>query len=133
MPACALLRDVAHRHRRASSWEFLLLFQASGDYGFDQLSRAGDKLPAGRRNAVFPALPVWLRHQGRHGPLHIWLRPLIPVAPSNVSAMMSGCSSKPASTAWRACFSISWARHQAGGCDGVDDRTIPQCWVCCSR
>ena len=69
---------------------FLLLFQASGDYGFDSFHGLGDKLPAGRRNAVFLLFLFGFGTKAGMVPLHIWLPAAHPVAPSNVSAMMSG-------------------------------------------
>jgi hydrogenase-4 component B len=69
---------------------FLLLFQASGDYGFDSFHALGDKLPAGRRNAVFLLFLFGFGTKAGMVPLHIWLPAAHPVAPSNVSAMMSG-------------------------------------------
>jgi hydrogenase-4 component B len=69
---------------------FLLLFQASGDYGFDGFHALGDKVPAGKRNAVFLLFLVGFGVKAGIVPLHIWLPAAHPVAPSNVSALMSG-------------------------------------------
>ncbi len=69
---------------------FLLLFQASGGYGFDGFQALGDKLSPGKRNAVFLLFLVGFGVKAGIVPLHIWLPAAHPVAPSNVSAIMSG-------------------------------------------
>ena len=69
---------------------FLLLFQASGSYGFDSFHALGDSMPAGQRNAVFLLFLVGFGVKAGMVPLHIWLPAAHPVAPSNVSALMSG-------------------------------------------
>ncbi len=69
---------------------FLLLFQASGSYAFSSFHGLGDKLPAGQRNAVFLLFLFGFGVKAGLVPLHIWLPAAHPVAPSNVSALMSG-------------------------------------------
>src|SRR5881628_2374204 len=69
---------------------FLLLFQASGDYGFDSLHGLGAKMPAGKRDAAFVLFLLGFGIKAGIVPLHIWLPVAHPVAPSNVSALMSG-------------------------------------------
>jgi len=69
---------------------FLLLFQASGSYGFDSFHALGDNMPAGQRNAVFLLFLFGFGVKAGMVPLHIWLPAAHPVAPSNVSALMSG-------------------------------------------
>jgi hydrogenase-4 component B len=69
---------------------FLLLFQASGDYGFDGFHALGDKMSPGKRDAVFLLCLVGFGVKAGIVPLHIWLPAAHPVAPSNVSALMSG-------------------------------------------
>ena len=69
---------------------FLLLFQASGSYGFDSFHALGNTLPAGRRNVVFLLFLIGFGVKAGMVPLHIWLPAAHPVAPSNVSALMSG-------------------------------------------
>ena len=69
---------------------FLLLFQASGSYGFDSFHALGDKLSAGQRNAVFLLFLFGFGVKAGMVPVHIWLPAAHPVAPSNVSALMSG-------------------------------------------
>jgi hydrogenase-4 component B len=69
---------------------FLLLFQASGGYGFDGFHALGEKLPPGARNAAFLLFLFGFGIKAGIVPLHIWLPAAHPVAPSNVSAFMSG-------------------------------------------
>ncbi len=69
---------------------FLLLFQASGDYGFDSFHALGDKMPIGRRNVTFLLFLFGFGVKAGIVPVHIWLPAAHPVAPSNVSALMSG-------------------------------------------
>ena len=69
---------------------FLLLFQASGSYGFDSFHALGDKMPVGQRNLVFLLFLFGFGVKAGMVPLHIWLPAAHPVAPSNVSALMSG-------------------------------------------
>src|ERR1041385_6815566 len=78
---------------------FLLLFQASGqalgNFGTDAYSFAGfhalgEKMPAGSRNAAFVLFLFGFGIKAGIVPLHIWLPAAHPVAPSNVSALMSG-------------------------------------------
>jgi hydrogenase-4 component B len=69
---------------------FLLLFQASGGYGFDGFHALGNKMSAGQRNAAFLLFLFGFGIKAGIVPLHIWLPAAHPVAPSNVSALMSG-------------------------------------------
>src|SRR6266567_3355894 len=69
---------------------FLLLFQASGDYSFDSLHGLGAKMSAGKRDAAFVLFLLGFGIKAGIVPLHIWLPVAHPVAPSNVSALMSG-------------------------------------------
>ncbi len=69
---------------------FLLLFQASGSHGFDSFHALGDQMPEGRRNLVFLLFLFGFGIKAGMIPLHIWLPAAHPVAPSNVSAFMSG-------------------------------------------
>ena len=69
---------------------FLLLFQASGAYGFDGFHAIGARMAAGPRNAAFILFLVGFGIKAGIVPLHIWLPVAHPAAPSNVSAMMSG-------------------------------------------
>src|SRR5208283_2614360 len=80
---------------------FLLLFQASGSYNFTDFHALGERFSAAYLNHTDPEL--LLRRDGafllfligfgiKAGivPLHTWLPAAHPVAPSNVSAFMSG-------------------------------------------
>jgi len=74
---------------------FLLLFQAAGgqapgDYGFETFRTLGDKLSPGRRDAAFLLFLVGFGIKAGIVPLHIWLPVAHPVAPSNISALLSG-------------------------------------------
>jgi hydrogenase-4 component B len=68
---------------------FLLLFQASGDYSFASLHDIGAKMSAGKRDAAFILFLLGFGIKAGVVPLHIWLPEAHPVAPSNVSALMS--------------------------------------------
>jgi hydrogenase-4 component B len=69
---------------------FLLLFQASGDDGFEGFHAIGAKMAAGPRDAAFVLFLVGFGVKAGFIPLHIWLPVAHPAAPSNVSALMSG-------------------------------------------
>jgi len=72
---------------------FLLLFQASGSYdfaGFHALSVKPEWLASGSRNAAFLLFLTGFGIKAGIVPLHTWLPAAHPVAPSNVSAFMSG-------------------------------------------
>jgi hydrogenase-4 component B len=69
---------------------FLLLFQASGDYSFTGLHDIGAKMTPASRNAAFILFVVGFGIKAGIVPLHIWLPVAHPVAPSNVSALLSG-------------------------------------------
>src|SRR5437667_9797030 len=68
---------------------FLLLFQASGDYSFDSLHGLGAKMAPGKRDAAFILFLLGFGIKAGIVPLHSWLPAAHPVAPSNVSALMS--------------------------------------------
>jgi hydrogenase-4 component B len=69
---------------------FLLLFQASGDYSFASLHDIGVKMSPGKRDAAFVLFLLGFGIKAGIVPFHIWLPTAHPVAPSNVSALMSG-------------------------------------------
>jgi hydrogenase-4 component B len=69
---------------------FLLLFQASGDFSFDSFHGLGNRMSSGHRNAAFLLFLGGFGVKAGIVPLHIWLPAAHPVAPSNVSALMSG-------------------------------------------
>ena len=69
---------------------FLLLFQASGSFHFEDLHNIGARLSLSRRTAAFFLFFVGFGIKAGVIPLHIWLPAAHPVAPSNISAFMSG-------------------------------------------
>jgi hydrogenase-4 component B len=69
---------------------FLLLFQASHDYAFESFRAASLQMPPGNRTAAFLLFLVGFGVKAGIVPLHIWLPEAHPVAPSNVSALLSG-------------------------------------------
>jgi hydrogenase-4 component B len=74
---------------------FLLLFQiAPGSdaerYSFETFRSLGDHLSPGRRDAAFLLFLFGFGVKAGIVPLHIWLPEAHPVAPSNVSALLSG-------------------------------------------
>jgi hydrogenase-4 component B len=74
---------------------FLLLFQAAGgsspdDYSFERFRSLGTNLSPGRRDAAFLLFLFGFGVKAGIIPLHIWLPVAHPVAPSNVSALLSG-------------------------------------------
>ncbi len=69
---------------------FLLLFQASGGYDFAGFHALGDKLSPGSRDAAFLLFLAGFGVKAGIVPLHTWLPAAHPVAPSNVSAFLSG-------------------------------------------
>ena len=69
---------------------FLLLFQASGDYSFGSLRNIGAAMSPASRNAAFVLFLAGFGIKAGIIPLHVWLPAAHPVAPSNVSALMSG-------------------------------------------
>ncbi|ACB75742.1 hydrogenase 4 subunit B [Opitutus terrae] len=68
----------------------LLLFQASGSTSFDSLHAIGGHMAPGKRDAAFVLFLLGFGIKAGIVPLHIWLPAAHPVAPSNVSAFMSG-------------------------------------------
>ena len=69
---------------------FLQLFQASGDYSFASFHTAAANMPAGKRDLTFVLFLIGFGVKAGIVPLHTWLPAAHPVAPSNVSALMSG-------------------------------------------
>ncbi len=68
---------------------FLLLFQNSGDYSFNSFHAIGGTMSEPARNAAFILFLIGFGVKAGIVPLHIWLPAAHPVAPSNVSALMS--------------------------------------------
>jgi len=69
---------------------FLLLVQAAGGYDFAAFGEAGRTLSPALRDAVFLLFLAGFGVKAGVIPLHVWLPAAHPVAPSNVSALMSG-------------------------------------------
>jgi hydrogenase-4 component B len=69
---------------------FLVLFQASGAYGFDGFHLLGKTMSSGPRNAAFIFFLLGFGIKAGIVPFHTWLPAAHPVAPSNISAFMSG-------------------------------------------
>lgn len=69
---------------------FLLLSGAAGSYSFQGFREAAASLPASTRNVVFLLFLAGFGVKAGLVPLHIWLPAAHPVAPTNVSALMSG-------------------------------------------
>src|SRR5262249_39495792 len=74
---------------------FLLLFQAAGghgpgDYSFEAFRTLGEKMSPGKHDAAFLLFLAGFGVKAGIIPLHIWLPEAHPVAPSNVSALLSG-------------------------------------------
>ncbi|MFO1497729.1 MAG: hydrogenase 4 subunit B [Verrucomicrobiota bacterium] len=69
---------------------FLLLFQASGGYAFEGFQALGERISSGKRDLLFLLFLGGFGIKAGIVPLHIWLPAAHPVAPSNVSALMSG-------------------------------------------
>jgi hydrogenase-4 component B len=69
---------------------FLLLFQAAGDYNFESFRTLGEKMSPDRRDAAFLLFLFGFGVKAGIVPFHIWLPEAHPVAPSNVSALLSG-------------------------------------------
>lgn len=75
---------------------FLIFAQTSGSFSFDSFSLAGLNMPVILRDAAFLFALIGFGTKAGIVPLHIWLPFAHPVAPSNVSALMSGVMIKTA-------------------------------------
>jgi hydrogenase-4 component B len=69
---------------------FLLLFQVTGEYGFAGFHHLGERMSPGKQAATFLLFLAGFGVKAGFVPLHIWLPAAHPVAPSNVSALLSG-------------------------------------------
>lgn len=69
---------------------FLLLCQAAGSMEFAAFHRIGDRLPPAAAVGAFLLFFAGFGVKAGVIPLHIWLPAAHPVAPSNISALMSG-------------------------------------------
>ncbi len=75
---------------------FLLLYQASGSFDFSAYRAVGTTLPLALKSLLFLLVLVGFGTKAGLVPLHIWLPRAHPVAPSHVSALMSGVMLKTA-------------------------------------
>lgn len=75
---------------------FLILFAASGDLGFADFKRAATTLDPQTRDIVFLLGLIGFGTKAGLIPLHVWLPRAHPVAPSHISALMSGVMLKTA-------------------------------------
>lgn len=91
---------------------FGLLYRATGALDFAAWSAAAPSLPPDTRTAVFLLALIGFGTKAGLAPLHVWLPLAHPVAPSHVSALMSGTMVKTAVYAFiRLTFGILGAGH----------------------
>src|ERR1017187_7050492 len=69
---------------------FLILARASGSLDFASFHHVASTLPAWQQGAVFLLFFLGFGVKAGVVPLHVWLPAAHPVAPSNISALMSG-------------------------------------------
>ena len=69
---------------------YLLLYQSAGSFRFEDFHLLGTQLSPLQRHAAFFLFLVGFGVKAGIIPLHVWLPEAHPVAPSNVSALMSG-------------------------------------------
>ncbi len=69
---------------------FLILFKATGQFAFTDFHAIGASLSPSTQNAAFLLFLIGFGVKAGIIPLHVWLPAAHPVAPSNVSALMSG-------------------------------------------
>ena len=69
---------------------FAILASSAGTTGFDSFGQAAAGLPPAGRDIVFVLLLLGFGTKAGAIPLHVWLPRAHPVAPSHVSALMSG-------------------------------------------
>ena len=75
---------------------FLIFFQSTGSFSFETFRQPGQPLPEGMRTLVFLMVLIGFGTKAGIVPLHVWLPYAHPVAPSHVSAVMSGVMIKTA-------------------------------------
>ena len=75
---------------------FLIFFQSTGSFSFETFRQPGQPLTEGMRNLVFLLVLIGFGTKAGIVPLHVWLPYAHPVAPSHVSAVMSGVMIKTA-------------------------------------
>src|SRR5258708_7153058 len=112
---------------------FLLLFQASGDYSFASLQHIGASMSPAKRDAAFVLFLLGFGIKAGIVPLHIWLPVAHPVAPSNISALMSGGLIKTGIYGMtRVFFEFLGAPPNCGGVPVLAIGTISAGSACCS-
>lgn len=75
---------------------FLIFFQAGGSFAFEAFRHPEQPLPEGMRTLVFLMALIGFGTKAGIVPLHVWLPYAHPVAPSHISAVMSGVMIKTA-------------------------------------
>ncbi|HMS82240.1 MAG TPA: hydrogenase 4 subunit B [Nitrospira sp.] len=75
---------------------FLIFFQTAGSFSFEAFRHPEQPLPEGMRTLVFLMILLGFGTKAGIVPLHVWLPYAHPVAPSHVSAVMSGVMIKTA-------------------------------------
>lgn len=75
---------------------FLIFFQSTGSFSFETFRHPGQPLHEGMKTLVFLMALVGFGTKAGIVPLHVWLPYAHPVAPSHVSAVMSGVMIKTA-------------------------------------
>ena len=81
---------VTHLATAALIVAFAILASTAGSTGFETFGQAAADLPPAARDAVFVLLLLGFGTKAGAIPLHVWLPRAHPVAPSHVSALMSG-------------------------------------------
>ncbi|NGZ96987.1 MAG: hydrogenase 4 subunit B [Nitrospira sp. WS110] len=75
---------------------FLIFFQSAGSFSFDAFRHPERPLPEGMRTLAFLMALIGFGTKAGIVPLHVWLPYAHPVAPSHISALMSGVMIKTA-------------------------------------
>lgn len=75
---------------------FLIFFQGAGSFSFEAFRHPGQPLHEGMKTLVFLMALIGFGTKAGIVPLHVWLPYAHPVAPSHVSAVMSGVMIKTA-------------------------------------
>ncbi|HBR50950.1 MAG TPA: hydrogenase 4 subunit B, partial [Nitrospira sp.] len=75
---------------------FLIFFQGAGSFSFEAFRHPAQPLPEGMKTLVFLMALLGFGTKAGIIPLHVWLPYAHPVAPSHVSAVMSGVMIKTA-------------------------------------
>ena len=113
---------------------FLLFVAATGATDFRALHSAGQQLPGILGPLAFVLLFLGFGVKAGIIPLHIWLPAAHPVAPSNVSALMSGIVIKTGIYGMaRVFFDFYGAASRCGpGCSCYWWAWFRHCWACCT-